>query len=137
MIELERRTWSLNAIRMEERRKIGPRDILEVVAIVGMVLAITLSAHAQASQGVQPLSGNPLTVSVDHPRTADAVTLDSGHALPILGTESAERGESPLSDFLTTPKRQPSLGDIARNWREGRGDPALRVVWYPYDRITK
>jgi hypothetical protein len=133
-IELERRTWSLNAIRMEERRKIGPRDILEIAAIVGLFLTVTLGAHGQtAVPGVQPVGSDPTQISVSHDRHADAVSLDNERALPTLGTESSEHGESPLSDFLTTPKRQPSLGDIARNWREGHGDPALRVVWYPYD----
>jgi hypothetical protein len=115
---------------MHERRSIGPRDLLEALAIVGLLLAVTLGAHGQS---VQPLS-NPPAISISHDRTATAVSLNSERELPDLGTESVASGEQPVIDYAPSPKTFVSLGQVAKDWREGRGNPNLVARWMPWDK---
>lgn len=115
--------------------QIRMQDLLEVTAIAALFVAIALPAHGQASQGVQPLNGNPLSISVSHDRTATPTAMGSEHSLlDSVDGPRVEHGEQPLLDFAPTRPRFVPLGDIARAWRAGHGDPKLRIVWMPCDR---
>jgi hypothetical protein len=129
------RTARVRLPREPMERKFSALDILEIGAILFVFAALTLSARGQASQGVQPLNGNPLSISVSHDRTATPTAMGSEHSLlDSVDGPRVEHGERPLSDFAPTRPRFVPLGDIARAWRAGHGDPKLRIVWMPCDR---
>lgn len=90
----------------QERRIIGGLAL----AVFILVLACIGTGHAQVSQGVQPATGNTVSMQ-DHPQHATEKSLQNDG-----GTTTAS-GTLPITDFLDAPKQETPLGDIARCYR--------------------
>jgi len=117
-----------------ERRKISVLDIVEAIAILTVFAALTLSAHAQASQGVQPAGGDPTQISISHDRTALPTAMSTGRSLlDSTDIPRVEHGEQSVMEYAPPLPRLIPLGTIARSYREGR-PIETHEVWYPWSR---
>jgi hypothetical protein len=98
------------------------------VLVVIVVFACAMLSHAQiAGSYVQPVTGPTYSVP-DHPQHADQGTLRAEVSLLGSNGVTTAHGELPLSDF-PSDKREPSLGEVARAYRQehAKAEKAVRV----------
>jgi hypothetical protein len=83
-------------------------------------LLVTLVLCSAAALGQSTLSSQPQMIQpASHPQHAQAHAMATENALVGGGSYSYAQGEIPLWE-LGEPVVQPSLGDVARAYREGK-----------------
>ena len=100
-----------------------------LASLIALLFLCTLS-HAQVGGALAPPPmSNPYPMNGNPEHAAQHTLGEEQSLLPSNGVTSAH-GERPLSDFYTHPEPTVSLGQIAREYREGREvhRPISRVI---------
>lgn len=103
---------------------------MKTLASVIMFLFLCYLSQAQtAGSAAPPIMANTFVI-VEHPERATQHSLGNEQSLLLSGGETSAQGERPLSDFGTAPEPTVSLGQVAREYREGREvhRPISRVI---------
>ena len=101
-----------------------------VAEVLALLFILSLSAFGQAAGSTaSPSMTNPYAMT-GHPEHATQHALSIEQSLLPSGGETSAQGERPLSDFCTTPEPPVSLGQIAREYRNGTAvqRPIIRVI---------
>jgi len=95
---------------------------------LALLIALSLPSIA-LGQSVTSATQNPVQIA-DHPQHAAQHALGNEQSLLPSGTITYAQGEQPISDFCKEPEPTVSLGQIARELREGRliSRPIIRVI---------
>ena len=93
-----------------------------------ILIAMLFATSLAWGQSVAPATQNNLQMQ-GHPEHTAQVELNTGTSL-LTGGETSASGTLPLSDFASAPEPQPSLGTIAKEYREGHAKqrPLIRVI---------
>ena len=101
-----------------------------LASLIALLFLCTLS-HAQAGGSISPPTMVSSYAMSGHPEHAAPHALgDEQSLLPSSGETSAQ-GERPLSDFYTEQEPTVSLGQVAREYREGRAVKRSKITVIP------
>ena len=103
---------------------------MKFLASLIALLFLCYLSHAQTGGSISPPTMVSSYAMSGHPAQATPHALGDEQSLLPTGGVTSAHGERPLSDFYTHPEPTVSLGQIAREYREGREvhRPISRVI---------
>jgi hypothetical protein len=103
---------------------------MKFLASLIVLLFLCYLSHAQTGGSISPPTMVNSFAMSGHPEHAAPHALGDEQSLLPSGGETSAQGERPLSDFYTHSEPTVSLGQIAREYREGREvhRPISRVI---------
>ena len=100
-----------------------------LASLIALLFLCTLS-HAQAGGSISPPTMVSSYAMSGHPEHAAQHALGDEQSL-LQGGESSAHGELPMSDFSTEQEPTVSLGQVAREYREGKAVKRSKITVIP------